>query len=47
MAILNSLTCKPIREYSISELKKQANLMRGYALTALCAFLATVERPGS
>ncbi len=37
MAILNSLTCKPIREYSIDELKKQADLMRGYALTALCA----------
>jgi transketolase len=37
MAIMNSQACKPIREYSIDELKKQANLMRGYTLTALCA----------
>jgi transketolase len=37
MAIVNSQTCKPIQEYSIHELKKQAKLMRGYALTALCA----------
>jgi transketolase len=37
MAITNSLTCKPTKEYSIDELKKQADLMRGYTLTALCA----------
>jgi len=37
MAILNSRTSKPGKEYSIDELKDQAALMRGYILTALCA----------
>ena len=37
MAIMDSIACRPIREYSIDELKRQANLMRGYTLTALCA----------
>src|SRR5438445_11882201 len=37
MAIMDSIACRPIREYSIDELKRQAALMRGYTLTALCA----------
>src|SRR5690242_2454995 len=37
MAIINSLDGKTITDYSIDELKKQASLMRGYTLTALCA----------
>lgn len=37
MAIINSLTGKAVTHYSIDELKEQAALMRGYALTALCA----------
>jgi len=37
MSIQNSATGEVLRTYSIDELKKQANLMRGYDLAALCA----------
>jgi transketolase len=37
MALTNSTSGKVIREYSIEELKKAANLMRGYDLVALHA----------
>jgi len=37
MALIDSRTGKVIRDYSIEELKQQANLMRGYDLVALCA----------
>ena len=37
MAIIESKTRKTIKDYSIEELKEQANLMRGYNLVALCA----------
>jgi len=37
MAIVDSQSGRTKRDYSISELKEQAQLMRGYNLTALCA----------
>ena len=37
MAIKNSITGTTIREYSLDQLKTDANLMRGYNLVALCA----------
>lgn len=37
MAIKNSETGETIRKYDIEELKRSANLMRGYNLVALCA----------
>jgi transketolase len=37
MALLDSVTGKIIRGYSIEELAEAANLMRGYDLVALCA----------
>ena len=37
MSIQDSTTGEVLRTYSIDELKKQANLMRGYDLAALCA----------
>src|SRR5450755_502663 len=37
MSIQNSATGEVLRSYNINELKEQANLMRGYDLTALCA----------
>ncbi|MGB9196356.1 MAG: transketolase [Terriglobales bacterium] len=37
MSIQNSTTGEVLRNYSIDELKEQANLMRGYDLVALCA----------
>jgi transketolase len=37
MAIRNSLTGTKIRDYSVEQLKKAANLMRGYDLVSLCA----------
>ncbi len=37
MALMDSVTGKVIRDYSIDELKDSANLMRGYDLVALCA----------
>src|SRR5512132_1063738 len=37
MAITDSKSGKVVRDYSISELKDAANLMRGYDLVALCA----------
>jgi transketolase len=37
MAITDSRTGKVIKQYSVEELAKQANLMRGYNLIALCA----------
>ena len=37
MAIVDSTTGKVIRDYSVEELKSNANLMRGYNLVALCA----------
>ena len=37
MALLDSVTGKIIRDYSIEQLSEAANLMRGYDLVALCA----------
>jgi transketolase len=37
MALTNSETGKPIRDYSVEQLVEAANLMRGYDLVALCA----------
>jgi transketolase len=37
MALKDSRTGQVIRQYSIEELKEQANLMRGYDLAVLCA----------
>jgi transketolase len=37
MALIDSITGKTIRTYSIEELRDAANLMRGYDLVALCA----------
>jgi len=37
MALIDSFSGKPIRDYSIAELKDAANLMRGYDLVALHA----------
>lgn len=37
MAIINSIDGKAVTQFTIDELKEQASLMRGYALTALCA----------
>ena len=38
MSIFDSAACRPVRQYSIEELKTQAALMRGYNLAALyCA----------
>ncbi|HXZ79939.1 MAG TPA: transketolase [Terriglobales bacterium] len=37
MALIDSKVGKVIRDYSIEELREQANLMRGYDLVALCA----------
>jgi transketolase len=37
MALLDSVTGKTNRDYSIEELIGAANLMRGYDLVALCA----------
>ncbi|HMK28279.1 MAG TPA: 1-deoxy-D-xylulose-5-phosphate synthase N-terminal domain-containing protein, partial [Terriglobales bacterium] len=37
MSLIDSKTGEVIRDYSIDELKQQANLMRGYDLVALCA----------
>src|SRR3954470_19200009 len=37
MALKNSKTGQVIRQYSVDELKEQANLMRGYDLAVLCA----------
>jgi len=37
MSLINSSTGKTIRDYSVAELKEQANLMRGYNLVALRA----------
>jgi transketolase len=37
MAIKNFMDGTTVREYSIAELREQANLMRGYDLVALCA----------
>ena len=37
MAITDSKTGVVVRDYSIEQLKKAANLMRGYDLVALCA----------
>lgn len=37
MAITNSKTGEVVKQYSIEELKEQANLMRGYDLVCLCA----------
>jgi transketolase len=36
MSILDSAARRPVRQYSIEELKKEAALMRGYNLAALC-----------
>jgi transketolase len=37
MALINSKSGKVIKDYTVDELKEQANLMRGYNLVALCA----------
>ena len=37
MAILNAKTGKTRKKYSVDDLKKAANLMRGYDLVSLCA----------
>jgi transketolase len=37
MALMDSVTGKVIRDYSIEQLKEAANLMRGYNLVTLCA----------
>jgi transketolase len=37
MAILNSKTGKTRKKYSVDDLKKAANLMRGYNMISLCA----------
>ena len=37
MALIDSKTGRVLREYSIEQLKDEANLMRGYNLVALCA----------
>ncbi len=37
MSIRNSKTGEVLRNYSVEDLKEQANLMRGYDLVALCA----------
>lgn len=37
MALIDSLTGKVSRDYSIEQLREAANLMRGYDLVALCA----------
>jgi transketolase len=37
MALLDSVTGKVIRDYSLEQLAEAANLMRGYDLVALCA----------
>ncbi len=37
MALIDSKTGQKIRDYSIEQLKQEANLMRGYDLVALCA----------